>query len=338
MKKVFTIILFLLFNATGKTQLPVHPDSLYVFIKYNSVWNNTITDWKPVDDSFQAAIAKATSLKDTMTCYVTLLEKLNDVHSYIIYNNKYYGHYKPLDSITYLKTKPVLQRAEKEQGQFTLRMLTGNVLYIRVPAIKAFDNTTINQYAQALFDSVYGYVSGKPKGIIVDLRINTGGNMYPMLSGLSPLLGNNLLGCETDMNGNIARLWELKNGNFFTGGYQATNLLRKYQPVFEKLPVAVLTGPVTASSGSMTAIAFKQRPATIFIGEPTADGYTTSNGYFQFAPNLTVMLSTNFAADRKKHLYKNAVPVDITVSSTDNFDNLLKDEKVKTALNWLRKK
>ncbi|MFN8290681.1 MAG: S41 family peptidase [Chitinophagaceae bacterium] len=321
----------------GRSQLPVHPDSIYVFIKYNSVWNNTIADWKPVDESFHQQLAAARTEKDTMNCFVMVLEKLNDVHSVILYNNKQYGYFKPVDSLTYLKTKPLLQRAEKETGHFTTRMLPGKILYLRVPGINAFNPTLVNQQAQALYDSVFQFAPVKPSGIIVDLRLNTGGNMYPMLAGLSPVLGNNALGCETDMNGNIARLWEIKNGDFYTGGYQATTILRKYQPVFEKVPVAVLTGPLTTSSGSMTAIAFKQRPRTLFIGEPTAEGYTTGNGYFQFAPNLTILLSTNFAADRRKQVYKQAVPVDVTVKTPDNFDDLLKDGKIKAALNWLRK-
>ncbi len=87
----------------------------------------------------------------------------------------------------------------------------------------------------------------------------------------------------------------------------------------------------------MTGIAFKKRPATIFVGEPTADGYTTSNGYFQFAPNLTLNFATNFVADRELNIYKTRVSPDITVYHGDNFDDLSKDEKVKRAIQWISK-
>jgi len=61
----------------------------------------------------------------------------------------------------------------------------------------------------------------------------------------------------------------------------------------------------------MTAIAFKGRSNTIFIGEPTADGYTTSTVYFQFSPNLTMNFATNYVADRNMTIYKSSVNPDI---------------------------
>ena len=88
----------------------------------------------------------------------------------------------------------------------------------------------------------------------------------------------------------------------------------------------------------MTAIAFKKRPKTIFIGEPTADSYTTSNGYFQFALNLTLNFATNFVSDRGMTVYKSTVNPDIYVYQGNNFEDLMKDEKIKSAMRWLRRK
>lgn len=81
-----------------------------------------------------------------------------------------------------------------------------------------------------------------------------------MLSGLSVLLGNNIIGYETDINDSIVRTWEIKNGNFIIGGYQATNISTKLRPKFQSIPIVVLIGPVSKSSGSMMAIAFKEDP------------------------------------------------------------------------------
>jgi carboxyl-terminal processing protease len=86
---------------------------------------------------------------------------------------------------------------------------------------------------------------------------------------------------------------------FILGGYQTTDIKVEPIPNLTKIPIVVIIGPVTKSAGSMLAIAFKGRPNTFVIGEPTADGYTTSNGYFQFAPNLTLNFATNYVADRK---------------------------------------
>ncbi len=85
----------------------------------------------------------------------------------------------------------------------------------------------------------------------------------------------------------------------------------------------------------MTAMAFKGRPHTLFVGEPTANGYSTSNGYFQFAPNLTLNFATHFVADRNMIIYKNNVSPDITIYHGDHFENLMEDEKIKYAIKWL---
>lgn len=336
----FAIWIFLVFFCcTGsKAQFPAHVDSVYTFIKYNSVWRNTIKDWEPVDEAFKKDIASAKTIKDTMNCFVSVLKKLNDVHSQLYLNNQFYGHYNPVDDSTGAALQPVITKARNENGLIKTRMLENKIVYIKVPGINAFSKEDVNKYAQALYDSVYQYYSQKPKGFIIDLRLNTGGNLYPMLAGLSTLLDDTVLAYETDMEGAIVRKWELNKGNFVIGGYQTTTIKQPHTAIFEKIPVAVLTGPVTISSGSMTAIAFKHRPNTIFIGEPTGDGYTTSNGYFSFASNLYFLFATNFVADRNKTIYKTVVPVDITVNGGDNFDDMTKDEKIKAAIQWLKKK
>ncbi len=101
-------------------------------------------------------------------------------------------------------------------------------------------------------------------------------------------------------------------------------------------PVVVLIGPVTRSSGSIVAIAFKQRPNTFFIGEPTADGYSTGNDFFYFGAALTMNLSTTFQQDRGKIVYKNAVPPDLVLKDGDNFEALPDDLKVREAVNWIK--
>ncbi|MBS1537078.1 MAG: hypothetical protein JST20_04955 [Bacteroidetes bacterium] len=82
----------------------------------------------------------------------------------------------------------------------------------------------------------------------------------------------------------------------------------------------------------------KAGPIPNFIGEPTADGYTTSNGYFQFSSNLTLNFATNYVADRNKNVYKTTVNPDLTINQRDNFNDLLNDEKIKAAIKWLTEK
>lgn len=337
MKKLALPIFLIVRCSASFAQFPVSPDSLYTFIKFNSI-HRAAADWNQVDKTFNEQIKAAKSLTDTMNCFVTVLRSLKDVHSQIFYNAQYFGHYPTFEDSVLVWLRPLNDRAISLTNKIHTEIIAKEFGYIRVPGFQVYDTKQINQFAQALDDSI-GKLSRKcKKGFIIDLRLNGGGNLYPMLSGLSRLLGNQTIGFETDVNDSITRTWEIKNGNFFIGGYQTTDIKVEQEPQLTNAPVVVITGPVTKSSGSMVAIAFKGRPNTLFVGEPTADGYTTSNGYFQFASNLTLNFATHYVADRNKIVYKRSVHPDKTINRGNNFDNLVNDEKIKAAIKWLQNK
>lgn len=334
-----TILLFLgcTFSKTSSAQFPTSIDSLYTFIKYNSVWHNTI-DWKPVDAQFWQQIKTAKTIKDTMACFVGVLRSLNDVHSQIYLNSQYYGHYPVFDDSVLARIRPLHERSIAGTNKVYITILSSNIAYIRVPGISAFGTEKINEYAQIVYDSVSRLAAKNPHGFIIDLRLNGGGNVYPMLTGLSALLGNTTVGYETSIDDSIVRKWSIQQGNFYMDSYAMTSIKIIPQPKLARIPVVVLIGPITKSSGSMTAIAFKKRPNTVFMGEATADGYTTSNNYFQYAPGLVLNFATNFVADRAKTIYKNIVHPDVIINDGDNFDDIRKDVKVQRALQWIKQK
>jgi len=315
-------------------QFPASVDSLYTFIRSNSVLRTTI-EWKQVDERFRDQIGKAQSLGDTMKCFVTVLESLNDVHSQIYLNNRYFGNYPQFDEATLAWLKPLNDYAMSQTNLIHTASFTDGIGYIRVPSMQVSDRSQINHYAQSLYDSIVQLSEKSKRGFIIDLRLNGGGNLYPMLSGLSLFLGNRIIGHETGVDDGIARTWEIVNGNFVIGGYQTSDIKAREKAELQSVPIVVLIGPVTKSSGSMTAIAFRGRPNTLFVGEPTANGYTTSNGYFQFAPNLTLNFATNYVADRNMNIYKTTVNPDVIINHGDNFESLMEDEKIKSAINWL---
>ncbi len=337
MKKLIAVIFLLSAHAVSFGQFPVPADSLYVFIRSNSILRNTV-EWDQVDKTFREQIATAGSLKDTMNRFVAVLRSLNDVHSQIFLDNEYYGHYAGFEDSVLVWLKPLNDRSIAGTNKIHTEIIGDEIGYIRVPSIQAFDQVQINGFAQSLADSIVKLSGRSKRGFIIDLRLNGGGNIYPMLSGLSLFLGDRVVGYETDIDDNVVRTWEMEDGNFVIGGYRATDVEVKQANELTTAPVVVLIGPVTKSSGSMVAIAFKGRPNTVFIGEPTADGYTTSNGYFQFAPNLVLNFATSYVADRDRNIYKTAVDPDVIVYRGDNFDDLPDDEKVKAAIRWLMKK
>lgn len=333
-KTLLNILLLSLMCSFTFGQFPVHVDSLYTFMKYNSAHRHSV-NWVEVDILFRQKIEDAKTLQDTMKCFVMVLEKLNDVHSQIFLNNQYYGHYPSFDETQLQWLKPQNNNAIKLTNQIYTELLPDKIGYIRIPGIQIQNPEEINYYAQHLYDSIALLARNGSKAYIIDLRINGGGNVYPMLAGISSFLGDQLIAYEIDADDNVVRKWEIKIGNFIIGGFMATQISIDSTLKLESVPIAVLTGAVTKSAGSMVAIALKKRPNTIFIGEPTADGYSTSNGFFQFEPNLTMNFATSFVADREKYIYKSGVFPDITIYRGDNFQNLQEDQKIKTAIEWL---
>jgi carboxyl-terminal processing protease len=318
-------------------QFPVPTDSIYTFMKHQSAFRQSV-DWGAVDTSFKRRLSLAKTTPDTMNCLVYVLKQLNDVHSQLYLNNQYYGHYPSFDDTALARLIPLNQRSVSLVNTIFGMMLRPDIAYIRVPGMQPRGQQAINGLAQVLYDSVAALAKKRPRGFIIDLRLNGGGNVYPMLTGLGALLGNRLLAYETDVDDEVLRTWEIKKGNFVIGGYQSTNVQTNGSVKLTDMPVVILIGPITKSSGSMTAIAFKKRPKTIFMGEPTADGYSTSCNFFQFGPNLMLNFATNFVADRDRQVYKTVVPPDITIHGGDNFDNLQEDKKIRAAIEWLTRR
>lgn len=334
MKNLFTFLVLIRIAMCASAQFPVSVDSVYNFIKFNSVHQNQV-DWKKTDSVFYQKLNDALAIEDTLNAFVYVLENLNDVHSQIYFNNQYYGYYKTDYSAEELeKLKPLIEKSTATTNQLKTELIMQQYAYVRVPGYNCYNQNDIDSLGQILYDTIFHFARFNPKGFIIDLRLNGGGNVYPMIAGLSLLLGNEAIAFEKNYQDSTVRTWHILNGNLFMNETQLTFLKTKSIPKFAQIPVAILIGPATRSSGSMTAIAFKKRRFVKFFGEATAAGYTTSNGYYVFADNLSMNFAVNFVADRRGVVYKNNVAPDMEIKNGDNFESLKLDTKIKAALHW----
>jgi C-terminal processing protease CtpA/Prc len=332
-----TIVFILVTAQAALGQLPVPADSVYQLIKTNSVFRKT-ANWAEIDRGFRSKLDSAANLADTMKAFTYVFAKLDDPHSAIYFNNQYYGYYRVIrDEQTRARIRRLFERIQKENNVIKTRMLAKGYVYVQVPGNNAMNPGQVNAIAQALNDSVCKYQPSTVKGFIIDLRLNGGGNLLPMLSGLSALLGEGYIGGQADPDGEVTARWSIQKNNYLQGGYPVTDVQRGCRADFSKHPVVLLLSGATVSSGSMTAIAFKGRPKTWFIGEPTGNGYTTGNSWYALKGNFNLNLATFFVADRKGNVYKTTVDPDQTIAGEDNFDHLSEDEKVKAATAWLNK-
>lgn len=145
-------------------------------------------------------------------------------------------------------------------------------------------------------------------GAVVDLRGNTGGDMGPMLTGLSPLLpdGEALRFVAGENSSPVV----VEGNNVVGGGTPVTTSGGKLD-----VPVAVLTDELTASSGEATLVAFRGLDDARSFGTPTA-GYASANMTFTMPDGALILLTAMQFEDRTGHVLPEA-PIEPDEATND---------------------
>lgn len=277
--------------------------------------------------------ANSNSVDEVAPLYTEVFKRLNDHHGNLQYKDKTYGWKVPLKNANaYIK-----KRLTEEKSVMSM-VLKGEYGYLRIPGNTDYAFKKVDSIASDIVDHINKINSPNIKGWIIDLRCNTGGNMYPMMLGLKDFIGDEVVfGGFQNAKGKPTGKWEIVSGNMLIDGIylQRTSHLNRSIP--STVPLAILTSSYTASAGEMTAISLIGRPHTIVIGETTANYITAVQG-FKINVNAAINLSTDYVVDRNKKVYTNSIVPDREVIGGDNFDEMLKDEKINMALNILEKK
>ena len=183
--------------------------------------------------------------------------------------------------------------------------------YVAVRALFGANAPSPQSYADALNAAIDAQDRPGLAGWIVDVRGNGGGNMWPMIGGLAPLLGSDTAGYFAHPGG-VMVPWR-------AAGRSAT--LRQPHP-----RVAVLTDRATASSGEAVVVAFRGRPDSRSFGEATC-GVPTSNTAFALSDGSTLWLTTALDADRHARTYSGPIVPDEVVAGR---------AVIARAIDWLR--
>jgi hypothetical protein len=208
------------------------------------------------------------------------------------------------------------------------RMLDERIAYVFVPGFGGPNPVGRADSTQAVIRALDGAGAEPPCGWVVDLRLDTGGNMYPMVAGLGPLIGEGLAGRFIDPVG-VGSTWSYQAGR--AGSVQVTDpyQLRRPSP-----PIAVLYGSWTASSGEATAISFRGLPNTRSFGTPTR-GLSTGNSTFRLSDGALLVLTTVTMGDRTGRYYGGVIPPDEPVEGAVQPVPGEVDAVVRAAMDWL---
>ncbi|WP_422509191.1 S41 family peptidase [Stenotrophomonas sp. GZD-301] len=253
-------------------------------------------DWSAHKAKMDASDLKQRPAQEAYGRLQTVLNALGDRHSFL---------QAPRQAATARTTAVASRAIESRQMQ--------DIGYVLVPGLRGTDAAAGKAFSAELCGKIATLAPTTSKGWIVDLRQNSGGNMWPMLSGLHPLLGDGAIGANRTRDGAVTR-WGARAGTTCS-----LDLSRSR--------VAVLIGPKTTSSGEAVATAFRARPDTRFFGQTTG-GRATSNRTYPLPDGGALLLTTAEFLDREGQAYPQGIRPETPVSS--------EQDAIEAAAAWLR--
>jgi carboxyl-terminal processing protease len=207
--------------------------------------------------------------------------------------------------------------------------------YVWIPTVEA-DHVSGNRfYADAVHDLIEQIDADNVRSWIVDLRDDHGGNCWPMLAGLSPILGNGMCGMFIQSSGNHIT-WNIQDGSSLYDSEVVRSVSRTPYTLKNPQPrVAVLVGPGTGSAGEVVVLAFRGRENTRFFGANTS-GYSTANEAKFFEDGACLIVTAAALADRNGCIAVGPIVPDEIVPDGWNSLELENDTCVQSAIAWLK--
>jgi peptidase S41-like protein len=240
-----------------------------------NAYHSRDVDWSSVEPEVRELAGTAGRLSDTHAAIKRLLKALNDHHSFWM---------DAARAASY-------RHNGQSSAAATVEPRGADLGYISMPGFMGTDAKLVTDFAAPLAKAI---VDLSPRcGWIVDLRNDNGGNMYPMLAALRPLLGASPAGAFEQADGRVVP-WIVPGSA--TVDQSAAR-------------VAVLTGPRTASSGEAVTVAFRGRPSTRSFGAGTT-GLSSGNQFFPLPDGSEIGLMTTIDRDRDGHRYGGVVEPD----------------------------
>lgn len=196
--------------------------------------------------------------------------------------------------------------------------LNGDIAVIKLPDFLGTAEAG-RKYAKVAEDFIHEN-RDKIKGVVLDLRGNTGGDMGPMATAVSSLLPDGELMYYHYRSYDVPVT--LKDGVISNAGTGGKSL---YPDEKLNVPVAILTDDMTASSGEALTLCFRGLENVKTFGAPTA-GYTSVNMLYSLYDGAQLYLTVAFDKARTGEIFK----------ETSIEPDVATDSPLEAALEWLR--
>lgn len=307
------VVVLALTSACG-TESPVAPvdeitvGDLYLAHALDLLQANSLhryeVDWEVLRDSVITAAGHPQVSSDTYPAIRLALELIGERHSFLR---------EPVTDATPTinNPEPVSKVVEGMSG------VGGHFGYIWVGQFSGTQEES-NALATNIQRRIEALDAQGVCGWIVDLRGNAGGNMWPMVAGLGPLVGEGTIGYFVDPD-SVVQTWTYENGASGVDHQAWAQASDPYRTHVDNPPVAVLIDQGTVSSGEATFIAFKGRSKTFSAGVPTY-GLSTANAGFALGDGAWLFITTSVMADRTGTVYGDRVWADESIAGDRSLD------------------
>ena len=200
--------------------------------------------------------------------------------------------------------------AEDAETAPAVTLMEDGIALIAIPAFSGQSDEENLRYVRAVLDALPETLPGA----VIDLRGNTGGNMYPMIAAVHRFLPD----------GMVLRFKTRKFTQPITKDFILRSVGTGSQQDFD-CPVALLTDEMTASSGEALLLCFRGLENARTFGAPTA-GYASANTPITLSDGAKLVLTTGCDVARTGEIFCDD-PIDPDVAT---------DQPLEDALAWLR--
>ncbi|HEY4335309.1 MAG TPA: S41 family peptidase [Puia sp.] len=298
-------------------------DEVLGFMQKTYYRKNTIS-WPDLAAKAHEQLRNAGSCEDAYGSISWCFKELNEHHSFLMPPEKAARYTGDEDAGVQPKLSQLV-------GEIRGEWLQDSIGYLTIPWVSTDDSLVCERIADSLQAVIARLDSRGISRWIIDLRKNSGGNCWPMLTGLGPLLGDGIYGYFVSPGERIP--FSYRDGSAIQGRHVRCRVSHNgYRTVRDHHSIVVLTGKRTVSAGEIVALAFRGREQTLLIGEPTA-GFTTANATYSLSDKSMLVLSVCQEADRTGRVCEGSIQPDQLVAANTPAPG---DDPAKSAaINWL---
>lgn len=347
MRSIFNtiFIIFFLFtlNTYGqdkhlktKDSINIFYDKLFEELELNYLYSKNV-DWVGIKPFIKEEALKSKSFQESLEQSVILFDTIKGNHTLLFTEKKMYKSTLGKE-LTGEQFNQCLADAYMSGKPFETKVIDNKYGYVLIPGMLLLNATRkeLDEASQGIYNAIIKIdQSHNIKGWIIDLRLNVGGNANVMLAGLYHLLGNGTIYLTLDANKNVSQLYSMDNGIFYQNHKIITAVKFDIKPK-PTIPIALISGILTASAGEDVVLGFRGRKNTIVIGEESY-GLTTFNDLHELPFNTKVAITESYGTDRSAKFTESIVP-DIEIIKETNFENLSRDKNVIEAIKFINSK